>query len=78
MLYNSVIITFTFMILFRIKDCRNTHTRRTNRDCINLSLTFSHDEMQLEIYKWRNSVGKLTDVVSLRTTKLFNTYLSLK
>lgn len=58
--------TLTLIILFRINDWRKTHTRRTRRDCINLSLTVSQDEIQLLIYKCKNSVGKFTEVVNLK------------
>lgn len=32
-----------------------------------LSLMFSHDEMQFEIYRWMNSVGRSTAVVNLHS-----------
>ena len=43
---------------------------RTNRFCMYLSLMFSHEDMQLEMYKWTNSVGKSTAVVSRFTTSI--------
>lgn len=54
------------MILFLINDCRKTHTRRTNRFCMYLSFIVSHVDMQLEIYRCTNSVGKSTVVVNLK------------
>ena len=43
---------------------------RTNRFCMYLSLIFSHDDMQLEMYRCTNSVGRSTAVVSLFTTSM--------
>ena len=58
------------MILLRMSDCRKTQTRRTSRFCMNLSLMFSHEEMQFEMYRCTNSVGRSTAVVSLLTTSI--------
>lgn len=52
--------SWTLRILFLIKAWRNTHTRRTRRFCMYLSLIVSHVEMQLEMYRWTNSVGRST------------------
>ena len=97
--------TWTLMILFLMRDWRNTQTsltslngvslhylRRSNsRDslnwfdlnyyknsgakkvltdlfCMYLSLMVSQVEMQFDMYKWMNSVGNSTTVVSLFTT----------
>ena len=38
------------MILLRMSDCRKTQTSRTSRFCMYLSLIFSHEDMQLEMY----------------------------
>ena len=38
--YNSETLTCTLMILFRINDWRKTHTSRTRRFCMYLSLMF--------------------------------------
>ena len=50
----------TLMILLRMRDCRNTHTSRTSRFCMYLSLMLSHDAMQLEMYMCTNSIGSST------------------
>lgn len=42
-------LTSTLMILFLMRDCKNTHTSRTNRFCMYLSLMFSQLEMQFEM-----------------------------
>lgn len=39
----------TLMILLRMSDCKKTHTKRTKRFCMYLSLMFSQEEMQLEM-----------------------------
>lgn len=62
--------TWTFIILFLIKDCRKTQTRRTNLFCIYLSFIVSQVDMQLDMYRCTNSVGKSTVVVSLFTTSI--------
>ena len=51
-------------------DGRKTQTRRTSRFCMYRSLMFSHDEMQFEMYRWTNSVGKSTAVVNRLTTSI--------
>ena len=43
------LLTSTLMILFLMRDCKNTHTSRTNRFCMYLSLMFSQLEMQFEM-----------------------------
>jgi len=66
----SINKSFTLIILFLINDCKNTHTRRTKRFCMYLSLIFSQLEMQFEIYKCMNSVGNSTAVVKRFTTSI--------
>ena len=58
------------MILLRIKDCKKTQTKRTNRFCMYLSLMFSQLEIQFEMYKCMNSVGNSTAVVKRFTTSM--------
>lgn len=70
LIYLFLIVTWTLIILFLINDCRNTHTRRTNLFCMYLSFIVSHVDMQLEIYRCINSVGKSTVVVNLLTTSI--------
>merc|ERR1712070_302935 len=67
---NSMKRSCTFMILFRISDCKKTHTNLTKRFCMYLSLMVSHDEMQLEMYRCTNSVGRSTAVVRRFTTSI--------
>lgn len=59
--------TCTLMILFRIKDCKKTQTSRTSRFCMYLSLIVSQVEMQFEMYRCTNSVGRSTVVVNLKS-----------
>merc|ERR1719193_2400803 len=41
----------TLIILFRIKLCKNTQTKRTNRFCMYLSFMVSHVDIQLDMYR---------------------------
>lgn len=52
--------SWTLIILLRMRLCKNTHTSRTSRFCMYLSLMFSHDDMQLEMYRCTNSIGSST------------------
>lgn len=66
----SMKISLTSIILFLIRDCRKTHTKRTRRFCKYLSRMVSQVEIQFEMYRWMNSEGSSTAVVSLLTTSI--------
>ena len=55
-------------------DIHSLHTSKAYLFCMYLSLMFSHEDMQLEMYWCTNSVGRSTDVVSLLTTCLEATH----
>mmetsp|Transcript_20353 Transcript_20353/g.51561 ORF Transcript_20353/g.51561 Transcript_20353/m.51561 type:complete len:455 (-) Transcript_20353:87-1451(-) len=61
----------------RMRDWRNTHTRRTSRFCTYLSCVFSHELMQLVMYRCTNSCGRLTAVVSRLTTSMLCRLISV-
>lgn len=57
--------TFTSMILFLIRDCRNTHTSLTSLLCMYFSLICSHVVMQFDMYRCINSEGRSTTLKTI-------------